>query len=116
MLKNIPERLYHKSSPANREYIQLYGLMPYVGDSYRLHYDEDATLKPYIFLYDKRYGDYDTTYDDDIYEIDTKHLNKHLLDKDPDEYMYNECGCYVYPIKIEPQSIKLIYIGTGESE
>ena len=116
MLQNIPNKLYHKSPPNNREYIQLYGLMPYIGDSYKSHWDDREDLKPYIFLYDRNIAEYDTTYDDDIYEIETKYLNKNLLDKDPDEYMYKTRGCYVYPIKIESKFIKLIYKGTGESE
>ena len=50
MLPNIPIKLYHKSAPSNREYIKIYGLRPYVGDSYRLHWDDKEDLKPYIFL------------------------------------------------------------------
>ena len=115
MLDRIPIKLYHKSNPLNRKSILLNGLIPTIGDSYAAHYDEDVELIPMIFLYDNDIAKYDTTWDDDIYEINTKFINKNKLVKDPDEYMYHKHGCYGYIGIIPKYAIKLVYKGTGKS-
>ena len=71
-------------------------------------------LEPVIFAYDKDKKEYDSTYDDDIYEIDTTKLKKEDWKKDPDEGMYDIFGSIVYSKKIPKDAIKLIYEGTGE--
>ena len=118
MLQNIPEKLYHKAPPHVRNYIKEQGLVPYVGDSYAMHWEDKvdiSKLRPYVFLYDKNVSEYDSTWDDDIWEVETKLLNKNLLMPDPDIGMYENLGCYVYPVVIEPNKIKLVYKGTGKS-
>ena len=106
--------LYHKAPVNIRETILGEGLIPYVGDSYKSHWDDVEDLKPYVFLYDyDEWGEYDTTYDDDIYRVDITNLDMNHLFDDPDEYMK---GCYVYDLPIEPDDIELIYEGAdGDS-
>jgi hypothetical protein len=111
----IPSLLYHKSNPANRKSIQLHGLIPQVGDSYKAHWDDRDDLAPLVFLYDVkkiRGGEYDTTYDDDIYRIDMSKLDEKYIAKDPDSWMK---GCFTYSAPIPPDAITLIYKGTGKS-
>lgn len=104
--------LYHKSPVSCRELILKNGLVPSVGDSYRAHWDDREDLTPYVFLYDHdtiRGGEYDSTYDDDIYAVDASQLdNKHLFN-DPDESM---AGCYAYDMPIPTSAIKLVYMGS----
>ena len=116
MLRSIPTKLYHKSNPINRKYILKEGLIPSIGSSYKCHYNEDEDLMPLVFLYDRNIAEYNTTYDDDIYEIQTKYLDKNKLMKDPDDYMYDMQGCYTYTENIPSLYLKLIYKGTGKSE
>ena len=106
--------LYHKSGTFNRDSILRNGLIPQVGPSYKAHWDDDEDLKPFIFLYDhaKVYGgEYDSTYDDDIYSVDVSQLDKSHLFRDPDMSMN---GCWVYDKVISPSAIKLIYKGSDE--
>ena len=104
--------LYHKAPVSCRKSILRNGLTPSVGDSYKAHWDDMDDLTPYVFLYDHNTingGEYDSTYDDDIYVIDVSQLDLKYLDKDPDRYMR---GCYVYSMKIPPSAIKLVYKGS----
>ena len=93
------------------------GLLPSVGDSYKAHWDDKEDLTPYIFLYDHNTingGEYDSTYDDDIYAIDVSQLDKEHLFNDPDGSMN---GCFAYDIPIPTSAIKLVYKGTeGDSD
>ena len=102
--------LYHKANVTARKSILKNGLVPLVGDSYKAHWDDQENLKPYVFLYDyNMFGEYDSTYDDDIYAVDIKQLDKKHLYKDPDEYMK---GCFAYDLPIPPTAIKLVYKGS----
>ena len=88
-LKNmsIPRYLYHKSNPADRRSILEKGLLPSVGDSYSAHWDDKTNLQPLVFLYDHDEisdGEYDSTYNDYIFRIDTNALNPQFLTNDPD--------------------------------
>lgn len=103
--------LYHKAPKFARKSILKNGLIPSVGNSYKAHWDDREDLTPYIFLYNYEvFGEYDSTYDDDIYAIDVKQLDKKHLAKDPDSYMK---GCLVYDLPIPPTAIKLIYKGSN---
>ena len=111
-----PNRLYHKSPISCRKSILKKGLLPLVGDSYKTHWENENNdnLVPYIFLYDHNAipnGEYDSTYDDDIYMIDVSQLDKEHLSKDIDSSMI---GCYVYDIPIPRQAISLIYKGSNK--
>jgi len=109
--RSIPQYLYHKSSVINRESILCGGLKPQVGTSYFCHWNCKKGLKPLVFLYDKEIIEYDTTYDDDIYQIDTLQLDKRGFELDPDEGMI---GCFTYDAEIPCSFCKIIYKGTGE--
>lgn len=111
----IPEKLYHKGNPKYRDDILKNGLEPRIGDSYSLFYTDNMgytkdELEPLVFLYDRNIEEYDSTYDDDIYEIDTRKLDKDYLSKDKALPEY----CYTYKSRIWPHAFKLIYKGTGK--
>lgn len=115
----IPKYLYHKGNPSFRENILKNGLVPHIGESYELFITDPARgnkhlekeeLQPMVFLYDiETYGDYDSTWDDDKYRIDTSMLNKDLFRLDVLD------NCYTYSDVIPPDAIELVYEGTGES-
>ena len=109
--------LYHKSPISCRGSILKKGLLPSVGDSYKAHWDDREDLTPYIFLYDHNTingGEYDSTYDDDIYAVDVSQLDNEHLFNDPDNGMN---GCFVYDIPIPSSAIKLVYKGSeGDSD
>jgi GNAT superfamily N-acetyltransferase len=109
--------LFHKSPISCRKSILKKGLLPSVGDSYKAHWDDREDLTPYIFLYDHNTingGEYDSTYDDDIYAVDVSQLDNEHLFNDPDNGMN---GCFVYDIPIPTSAIKLVYKGTeGDSD
>jgi len=104
-------KYYHKSNPINRDSILLNGLIPSIGDSYKLHYQEyinEADIKPAIFACDNK--DYNSTWDDDIWEISINNT----ITWYKDEFCYE--GCFITYEKIPSYCIKLIYKGTGKSE
>lgn len=103
--------LYHTSNPHFRNNIAKEGLTPQVGASYSAHYNDKTNLLPGIFLSVEKY---DSTYDDDIYEIDTAKLDPNKLYKDPDEEI--DCGWFLYADAIPVNAIKLIYKGSGEGK
>ena len=109
----LPAYLYHKSPRAFRKSILANGLLPKVGDSYQCYYDMEENLQPLIFLYDHNTidgGEYDSTYDDDIYRIDTSYLDKELLNDDP----AGMNGCFTYPEPIPSEALTLVYEGSDE--
>ncbi len=112
----FPRFLYHKAPITVRRSIIKNGLVPSVGDSYKAHWDDMEDLKPYVFLYDHdtiNNGEYDSTYDDDIYRIDVSQLDKKHIFRDPDKSMK---GCFVYDIPIPISAIKIVYKGSeGDS-
>lgn len=114
----LPDILYHKSNPINRDKIEKDGLKIQVGDSYMMHWEEEkdsSELEKLIFMYDKNIEEYDTTYDDDIWEIDLSKLDKSKIKGDPDEWMWKNKGCWVYTKDIPIEVIKLVHKGTGDS-
>ena len=101
---------YHKSPPSTRESILKHGLLPKVGDSYRCHYDgteQEGNLTPAIFLCSNK--DYDSTWDDDIWEISPAAAVR----PDADVNCYD--GCFITYEAINPNFLKLIYKGSGDS-
>lgn len=114
----LPDAMYHKSNPINRDSIEKNGLLRKVGDSYSSHWEGEKNtkrLRKYIFMYDKNIAEYDTTYDDDIWEIDITKLDKSKAKGDPDKWMWRNKGCWVYTEDIPREAIKLVYKGSGES-
>lgn len=110
MKRILPKYLYHKSPIDNRFSIMRDGLQPKVGESYLCHWNYKEGLKPLIFLYDKSVCEYDTTYDDDVYRIDTVKLDKRMISRDPDKGM---AGCYTYCMQIPNTCCDIIHEGTG---
>ena len=113
----IPGRVVvHKSNPVWREDIELTGLQVSVGDCYQSHIGDDVECRPAIFATDslEKKDQFDSTYDDDIWLIDTKcasvtwYKDKHF-----------EFGDYQKHIvtfeNIPPECLKLIYKGSGKS-
>ena len=113
----VPNKfVVHKSNPAWREDIKLTGLQVSVGDCYQGHVGGDVECKPAIFATDSldEKEMFDSTYDDDIWMIDTECAGvKWYIDK------HFEGGDYRHHIvtfdDIPAECIKLEYKGTGKS-
>lgn len=107
-----PKIIWHKSSPFFRDKIDKEGLKVMKGDSYMSHSPEKSS-PPAIFGY---FGDidyYDSTYDDDIWEIDTTKIPnvQWFIDKEVGVDVQSAVVTYQ---NIPRNAIKLIYKGTGE--
>mgnify|MGYP003349139277 FL=1 len=113
----VPNKfVVHKSNPMWRKNIELTGLQVSVGDCYQQHVGGDIECKPAIFATEalNEKDMFDSTYDDDIWLIDTEcagvtwHKDKHF-----------ERGDYKHHIltfdSIPVECIKLHYKGTGKS-
>jgi len=101
--------LYHVSNPIFRESILKNGLMPKIGPAYSEHYMNKNILKA-IFMSTK--NDYDSTYDDDRYEITLTDKEFKSLGFKKDYEAVNS----VFTTKpINNEKIKLIYKGSGVS-
>ena len=100
--------LYHVSNPINRQKILLNGLIPQEGDSYLAHYDNKPVFGKVVFVCTT--NTYDTTYDDDRYEISLPDEEFNKLNFKPDNDVEN--GLYTSNV-IKPKYLKLIYKGTG---
>ncbi len=115
----LPKKLYHVSNPAFRSNIEKVGLQPQLGDSYTLHWESewpDFETIPCVFLATN--NDYDSTYDDDRYEVDTKYIDKKKLyydiSKTIDDEIELEKEWFMYFDEIPPKALKLIYKGTDK--
>jgi len=104
---------YHTSPPLNRVSILTNGLVPMIGVSYEAHYEEHKVLTPFVFLSKTVF---DSTWDDDVYEIifDSLSICEFEPQPDPDKNMA-DIGCVVTTKIIPPNIIKLIKEGSGES-
>jgi len=106
----------HKSNPVWRNNIRETGLQVSVGECYKQYVGLDVECKKAIFATDslKEEDIFDSTYDDDIWLIDTEcagvdwFKDKHFEDSD---YEYH----IVTFEDISPECIKLIHKGTGKS-
>lgn len=107
----IPKYLFHKSSYLIRNKILNEGLKANIGASTFIH-SGHKNLQSGVFLFDANKEVYDSTYDDDIWVIDTSKLDKSKFIKDYDEYMYETFGSVVYTEDISKSNIKLIYKGS----
>jgi hypothetical protein len=102
-----PTIVYHHSNPIFRDSIALQGLLPMKGDSYTCHSPSEDE-PPAIFGCTNQ--DYDSTYDDDIYRIDTSLCNNTWY---KDNAVYGG-DCVVTYEAIPLDAIELIYKGTGK--
>lgn len=106
--------LYHKSNPTFRNNIAKKGLVP-KGKSATWLSDTDIKGKVIFATNSENKKDwFDSTYDDDIYKIDTTNLkNKWYLDPN---YNFQKNKIHVITFEpIEKNSIELIYEGSGDS-
>ena len=111
---DIGSVMLHKAPKDVRKMIMSDGLKAQVGASYQGHWEGKA-LVPSVFLYSPDKEEYDTTYDDDVWAVDTSRLDKTRFQTDPDEYMYKTYGSVIYTDNIPPSCLKLVKKGTGES-
>ena len=128
-IKNIPPILYHASYKKNRESILKNGIYASVGFEYSNWWSyngpngeipDDDELEHLVFLSTKP-----TTWSDnfylntmDVYEIDTKQLDKNCFYLDPDKYLALK-GSICYTGNIPPSAIKLynsVYRGKSVNE
>lgn len=113
---SIGKFLYHRSNPIFRDKIEKEGLVPQIGESYELHWQDtlsDKEIIPRIFLFDSSQL-YSSTYDDDLVQVDVATLDLTHLTADPDPEL--NTYCYMYDKIIPPTAIKFLYKGTGESD
>jgi hypothetical protein len=105
--------LYHTSNPMSRDKIAKQGLMP-KGKSEAWLSDTNIKGKVIFAVNSDNKDDWwNSTYDDDIYRIDsTKLKNKWYVDPNFDE----DAKRVITFENIPAKAIKLIYKGTGESE
>lgn len=109
----------HTSSKGNRDSISEYGIRAVLGECYMIYadsnYDEDDECVPAVFATDslKKKDMFDSTYDDDIWVIDTERANVQWY-KDA----HFDGGDYKHHIvtfeDIPVDAIRLIYKGTGQ--
>ena len=112
----------HTSNPVWRDNIKLTGLQVSVGECYQVYVNRNETnpdkikCKKAIFATDslKKRDMFNSTYDDDIWLINTECANvKWYKDK---HFDYPDSKHIVTFENISPECIKLIHKGTGKSE
>ena len=107
----------HSSNPSNRENISTTGLQVSLGECYLIYadsnYGEDEECVPAIFATDsiKKKDMFDSTYDDDIWVIDTERANVQWY-KDA-HFDGGDTKHIVTFEDILEDAIRLIYKGTG---
>lgn len=112
-----PEKyIVHKSNPVWRDNIKETGLQTSVGDCYQLYVGGDVECKESIFATDSldEKDMFDSTYDDDIWVINTECANV-IWYKDK----HFEGGDYKHHIvtfnNISPKCLRLLHKGTEKS-
>jgi hypothetical protein len=107
----------HSSNPSNRDSIKEYGIRAVLGECYLIYadsnYAEDEECVPAVFATDslKKKDLFDSTYDDDLWVIDTERANVQWY-KDA----HFDFGDYKHIVTFEDipvESIRLVYKGTG---
>ena len=107
----------HSSNPSNRDNISTTGLQVSLGECYLIYadsnYGEDDECVPAIFATDsiKKKDMFDSTYDDDIWVIDTERANVQWY-KDA-HFDGGDTKHIVTFEDISAEDIRLIYKGTG---
>lgn len=107
----------HSSNPSNRENISTTGLQTSLGECYLIYadsnYGEDDECVPAIFATNsiKKKDLFDSTYDDDIWVIDTERANVQWY---KDAHFDGEDTKHIVTFEDIPvDAIRLIYKGTG---
>ncbi len=111
----MPEKIIiHKSSPKNREQILLNGLKTRTGECYKTYAGYGEKCTPAIFATNStnKRAWFDSTYDDDIWAINTELIPNIKWYKDKH---YESTKKHVVSFQDIPASaIELIHQGTGE--
>lgn len=111
-VKKLLRYVYHKSNPYYREFILKNGLKVNIGVG-QLGIPTDITTKAiYATNSDNPDDLYDTTYDDDVFEIDTSKINNIWYE---DTNVYGKHKHIVTFEDIPKEAIHLVYEGIGES-
>ena len=107
----------HSSNPSNRDNISTTGLQVSLGECYLIYadsnYGEDEECVPAIFATDsiKKKDMFDSTYDDDIWVIDTERANVQWY---KDAHFDGGYTKHIVTFEdISAEAIRLIYKGTG---
>ena len=101
-----PKILYHTSNPKNRKSVLKHGLIPRIGE--QLYAKDYVKYKKAVYL---SYAPWNSTYDDDIWQIDTTKIKNKFV-----EDLNIQSGAIVTFTKVSKGALKLIHKGTGESE
>jgi len=107
----------HSSNKSNRDSIMDYGIRAVLGDCYLTHaaseYSDDEECVPAVFATNslKKKDMFDSTYDDDIWVIDTEKANVQWY---KDAHFDDKYKHIVTFDDIPRDSIKLIHKGTGQ--
>lgn len=106
--------VYHVSNPKNRKSIEKSGLIPKRGDQWL----ENTTIKGRAIFAtnsDNREDMFDSTYDDDIWQIDTEKIPDVKWKKDPN-FSWDKSYKHIYTQQSIPkEALTLFYKGTGEN-
>ena len=110
---NIDKYMFHLANPVFRDSILEKGLIPQKGASTEIHWDDmGVDLPKCVFMFKGNEEPYDSTYDDDLWVIDTTNLDKSKFKKDIDDYMYKKYGSVMYTDIVDPSYITLEYKGS----
>lgn len=111
-----PEKfIIHKSNPKNREDIASNGLKVRTGECYKTYAGYGVKCTPAIFATNStnKKAWFDSTYDDDVWAIDTTQIPDVKWYKDKH---YESSKKHIVSFQdIPPSAIKLIHQGTGKS-
>jgi hypothetical protein len=108
----VGDFVLHTANPRLREVILKNGLQPQVGDSYSLHWDGEDNLPPVIFATNDSNNAYNSTYDDDVWKIDTRIAGVEWFNDDG----IDDGKAIVTYQPISPSSIELVYKGTPDKD
>ena len=107
----------HSSNPSNRDSISEYGIRAVLGECYLIYadsnYEEDDECVPAVFATDsiKKKDMFDSTYDDDIWVIDTKRAGVQWY---KDAHFDGGDTKHIVTFEDVPaEAVRLIYKGTG---
>ena len=109
----------HSSNPSNRDSIMEFGIRAVLGECYLIYadmnYNEDEECVPAVFATNslKKKDLFDSTYDDDLWVIDTEMSNVKWF---KDSHFGSEDKHIITFEDIPVESIRLVYEGTGESQ
>jgi hypothetical protein len=116
----IPNKfVYHKSPNTTRGSIQINGLKTSVGDCYLSYMSHNRGISkciPAIFATNSKNPKklFDTTYDDDIWQIDTSKIDNEWYE-DANFYGFKEKYPHIVTFDdIPPNALKLVYSGTSK--